>query len=369
MDTTWEGRCPLFDFKFTSIMGMFHIENNSWGFFQAVTRNITDTHFDGVPVRIYQPFDKPQSSLPAIMYFHAGGWVKWDIDSVHGQLNSFSTKIDQVVLVSVEYRKAPEHIFPGAVDDCTKATLYLIRHAKEYRVDANRVAAMGDSAGGNLAAAVSQRLTFDVKYKDVPKLKLQGLINPCLQAFDFNLPSYQQHGHHVAVPLMKGRMIWYWSLYLQGNDELVKYFATNNHTSSKAKKSSIADFVSHDHIPNKFKYGEYVPPESNDFGEEDVFESIKKTLLNPDFAPLMRTDLRGLPEAYILTSEFDVLRDDGILYVHRLEEAGVKVTQKHYDTGVTGMLIHSGHSSFNFLKMEVAIEARNDLVNFVRKHL
>ncbi|XP_072033687.1 neutral cholesterol ester hydrolase 1-like [Amphiura filiformis] len=338
-------------------------------YFQGVTRNITDTHFDGVPVRIYQPLDKPQSSLPAIVYFHGGGWVRWDVDFFHGPLTSFSTQIDQVVLVSVEYRRAPEHIFPAAIDDCTDATLYLIRHAKEYQVDANRVAVMGDSAGGNLAAAVSQRLTFDSKYKDVPKLKLQGLIYPCLQAFDLNLPSYQQHGHHVAVPLMKSRMIWYWSLYLQGNDELVKYFATNNHTSSTAKKSSIAEFVSHDHIPNKFKNGEYVPPESDDFGEEGVYESIKKTLLNPDFAPLMRKDLRGLPEAYILISEFDVLRDDGILYGHRLEEAGVKVTKEFY-VGTHGMMSdNADYGTFNLYQMQVAVKATNDLVNFVQTHL
>ncbi|XP_072033685.1 neutral cholesterol ester hydrolase 1-like isoform X2 [Amphiura filiformis] len=335
--------------------------------FQPVTRNCTDTYFDGVPVRIYQPMETPQSSLPAIVYFHGGGWVRWDVDFHHSTVNTIASGIDNAVMVQVEYRRAPEHIFPAAADDCTKATLYLIRHAKDYHIDANRVAVIGDSAGGNLAAAVSQRLTFDAKYKDVPKLKLQGLIYPCLQAFDLNLPSYQQHGHHVAVPLMKSKMIWYWSLYLQGNDELVKYFATNNHTSSKAKKSSFADFVSHDHIPNKFKYGEYVPPKSDDFGEEGVYQSIKKTLLNPDFAPLMRKDLRGLPEAYILISEFDVLRDDGILYGHRLEEAGVKVTWQHYDAGIHGMLTdNADYGSFNLFKLDAAVKSMEDLINFLK---
>ena len=268
------------------------------------------------------------------------------------------------------YRRAPEHPYPAAADDCTTATLYMLRHAKDYHVDANRIAVMGDSAGGNLAAAVSIRLIYDEQYKDLPKLKLQGLIYPCLQAFDFDLPSYQQHGHHQAVPLTKNRMIWYWSLYLQGNDELVKYFATNNHTSSKAKKSSLADYTSHARIPKKFKYGDYVAPESNDFGEDQVYESIKKVLLNPDFAPLMKEDLDGLPDAYILTSEFDVLRDDGILYGQRLKEAGVKVTWQHYDTGHHGMMTDNGdYGVYNLYRMKESVQAVRDLVNFVRKNL
>ena len=276
------------------------------------------------------------------------------------------------MFVYFRYRLAPAHIFPAAIDDCTTAVVSLLRHAKDYDVDPKRVAVMGDSAGGNLAAAVSQRFTFDAKYKDMHKLKLQGLIYPCLQAFDFNLPSYHQHGHHVAVPLSKNRMMWYWSLYLQGNDALVEYFADNNHTSSQIKRSPTAEFTSHDLIPKKFKYGDYVPPtpDSLNFGDDHVYQSIKKTLMNPDFAPLMRKNLKGLPEAYVLTSEFDVLHDDGILYAQRLKDAGVKVTWKNYAEGHHGMTSDNGdYGTFNLLRMDHAVKAIEDLVDFTRKTL
>ena len=264
---------------------------------------------------------------------------------------------------------APQHPFPAATDDCTKAVVWLLNHAKDYNIDPNRVAVMGDSAGGNLAASVSQRLTFDPRYKELPaKLKLQGLIYPCLQAFDFNLPSYQQNGHHLTLPLRKVWMTWFWSLYLQGNDHLVEHFATNNHTSIKAKKSAVARLLSHDLIPDEFKYGEYVAPKKsdNEFGDADVFAGIKDTLYNPDFAPLMRDNLKGLPHAYVLTSQFDVLRDEGIIYAKRLEAAGVKVTWKNYEVGIHAMMTFNIAGLF---KLDVAQQATEDLIKFLKESL
>ncbi|NXL89114.1 ADCL4 protein, partial [Alectura lathami] len=100
------------------------------------------------------------------------------------------------VVVSVGYRLAPEHKYPAAYEDCLNATIHFLRNAEHYGVDPARVSVCGDSAGGNLAAAVSQTLAGR---SDLPRLRAQILIYPGLQALDFNLPSYQQNR---GVPLL-----------------------------------------------------------------------------------------------------------------------------------------------------------------------
>ena len=98
---------------------------------------------------------------------------------------------------------------------------------------------MGDSAGGNLAAAVAQRLTFNPKYQDLPRIKLQVLIYPCLQAFDFQTPSYQRNGDYLTL-LNRPIMAYVWDQYMYGHKgSAQKAMAINNHTSVAAKKSPL----------------------------------------------------------------------------------------------------------------------------------
>ncbi|NXO59408.1 ADCL4 protein, partial [Aramus guarauna] len=116
------------------------------------------------------------------------------------------------VVVSVGYRLAPEHKYPAAYEDCLNATIYFMKNIEHYGVDPARIIVCGDSAGGNLAAAVSQTLAGR---SDLPKLRAQILIYPGLQALDFNLPSYQQN---QGVPLLfREHAAFFALLYLNGD--------------------------------------------------------------------------------------------------------------------------------------------------------
>ena len=107
----------------------------------------------GIPVRIYVPFGK--GPFPVLLYFHGGGWVIGDIESSDG-LCRILTNAAGCIVVSVDYRLAPEHPFPAAADDAYQATLWVATNASSFGGDPSRIAVCGDSAGGNLAAVVAQ---------------------------------------------------------------------------------------------------------------------------------------------------------------------------------------------------------------------
>lgn len=119
------------------------------------------------------------------------------------------------------YRLAPEHRYPTQLDDCDAATCHFLSVAEaEFGVDPGRVAVGGDSAGGNLAAALCQRLA---KRKDGHLLSpcAQVLIYPALQMADFNLPSYQQN--HAVPILFRGRVAFYFLQYLNGDTSVCQH--------------------------------------------------------------------------------------------------------------------------------------------------
>ena len=108
-----------------------------------------------VPLRLYRPIGHdPAELLPALVYYHGGGWLLGDLDT-HDTLCRELANGSGCAVVSVDYRLAPEHRFPAAVDDCLAATYWVYREARALGIDATRLAAGGDSAGGNLAAAVA----------------------------------------------------------------------------------------------------------------------------------------------------------------------------------------------------------------------
>ena len=262
------------------------------------------------------------------------------------------------------YRLSWQRPFPASLNDCTKATAWFMRHAKEYNVDPRRIAIAGDSAGGNMAAAVSGRLTFNKDYATLPKLKFQGLIYPALQFLDFNTPSQQQNADKFSPLLSKKGTAYYMSNYLTGTSDLMEVLLQNNHTTAEVKKS-VSKLISHDLIPATFKANDYTPPANTDFGDKEVFEKISDILINPDSSPLLRDNLHGLPPAYIITAQYDPIRDDGIMYARRLEEAEVEVTWRHYDNGVHGM--------FSIFADPLALESGKlcvkEFIEFSRKKL
>ncbi|MDT4911856.1 MAG: acetyl esterase [Pseudonocardiales bacterium] len=125
-----------------------------------------------LPLRIYRP-KTSTGDLPVVMNFHGGGWVSGDPRQSEWWASSLAAKAD-VVVISVGYRLAPEHSFPIPVEDCYDATVWVADHAAELGVDADRLAVMGDSAGGNIAAVVS----LMARDRGQPDIALQVLVYP-----------------------------------------------------------------------------------------------------------------------------------------------------------------------------------------------
>src|SRR2546426_210677 len=126
------------------------------------------------PLRVYRPADVPAGTpLPVLVYYHGGGWVIGDLDTNDVQCRQITAEAG-ITVVAVDYRLAPEHKFPAAVDDAWAATRWVVAHAGELAVDASRLAVGGDSAGGNLAAVVA----LLARDKGAPAIAVQVLIYP-----------------------------------------------------------------------------------------------------------------------------------------------------------------------------------------------
>jgi acetyl esterase len=142
----------------------------------------------------------------ALVYFHGGGWVIGDLDS-HDETCRRLCSGAGVEVVAVHYRRAPETTYPGAVEDCYAATQWVAEHAAELGIDATRIAVGGDSAGGNLAAAVA----LMARDRNGPALRFQLLIYPVTDA-NFERQSYQANG--VGYLLSRRGMQWFWDQYV-----------------------------------------------------------------------------------------------------------------------------------------------------------
>ena len=214
-----------------------------------------------IPVRIYWPPVAQHTDLPIVVFYHGGGWALGDLDT-HDPLARAHAVGAEAIVVSVDYRLAPEHPFPAGVDDCWAALQWVGEHAAELGGDPNRIAVAGDSAGGNLAAVMAQ-LARD---NGGPALAFQLLWYPTTAA-DLSLPSFTEN---ADAPILDRDVIDAFLLW-------------------------------------------YVP--GLDIGDP--------TTLPVTLAPANAADLSGLPPAYIGTAEHDPLRDDGAHYAERLNAAGV----------------------------------------------
>jgi acetyl esterase len=215
-----------------------------------------------IPIRVYTP--KIQSPAPALIYFHGGGWVLGDLESHDHVCRALANNASCIVL-SVDYRLAPEHKFPAAVHDSFAATQWIADLAGELGVDRSRIAVGGDSAGGNLAAVVSQ-IAID---RGGPSIAYQLLIYPSTD-MRMNMPSIEENADGPL--LTKASMHWF----------------VNHYLNSDADRT------------------------------------------DPLASPLLASNLRGLPPAFILTAECDPLRDEGEAYGQHLREAGVPVDVQRY---------------------------------------
>lgn len=219
-----------------------------------------------VPVRIYVPHERAATPTPAILYIHGGGFFVGSIDTEHGGSAALARELG-VVVVSVEYRLAPEHPYPAGLEDCYAALEWLHGAAAELGVDTARVAVNGGSAGGGLSAALAL-LARDrggpaicFQYLGIPELD-DRLDTPSMRAF-VDTPMWSR-------PAAEKSWEWY-----------------------------LGDLWGGDDIP-------YTA------------------------APARAQDLSGLPPAYVSVMEFDPLRDEGLDYAVRMIRAGVQVELHHF---------------------------------------
>ncbi len=215
-----------------------------------------------VKVRVYSPKQK-QPNVPALLYIHGGGFVVGNIDTEHGLSATISQKLG-IVIVSVEYRLAPEHPFPAGLQDCYAALEWLYNNANTLGVDVGRIGVFGQSAGGGLAAA----LALMTRDKGGPALCFQYLGIPEL---DDRLETTSMREYDDTPMWNRPSAILSWKYYLGDK---------------------------------------YVPGSA----EVPVYA-----------APARAEDLRGLPPAYVSAMEFDPLRDEAVLFALKLMGAGVPV--------------------------------------------
>lgn len=162
---------------------------------------------------------------PVIVYFHGGGWVIGDLESHDTVCRELAVRSGST-LISVDYRLAPEHVFPAAADDAIAATRWVADNATELGVDANRLAVAGDSAGGNLAAVAA------IAARDGgPKVAFQALLYPVTD-FDLSRPSYVENGSRP--PVKTETMAWFRDLYLTKPEDQKDWRAAPIHAADLA---------------------------------------------------------------------------------------------------------------------------------------
>jgi acetyl esterase len=217
-----------------------------------------------IAARVYRP-GGASGILPVVVFFHGGGFVVCTLETHDPYCRALATEAG-VMVVSVDYRLAPENKFPAGVEDCLTATEWVLGHAEELGGDSGRpVFVAGDSAGATLATVVALILR---DRGEAGRLAGQILLYPVAGYYDPPTVSYLEMAEGYG--LTRKGMIWFWDHYL------------------------------------------------NDKGEAGDFRA----------APLMASSLTGLPRAFVVTAEYDVLRDEGQAYARRMEADGVDVTHE-----------------------------------------
>ena len=175
-------------------------------------------------IRIYRPSD--EANLPATVYFHGGGWVLGFIDLYDPCLTQLAKSSNSVV-IAVNYQKAPEHAFPIPLDDCFATLTWVINNAQSFNINPHSVGVAGDSAGGNLAAAVALR----ARDEKLPPLKFQLLVYPCI---DTNFSTYGYTEFAEGYGLTTKTMQWFWGQYLGDPKNAANPYACPSKASSFA---------------------------------------------------------------------------------------------------------------------------------------
>ncbi len=232
----------------------------------------------GVPLRLYRPWGADAAAaLPALVYFHGGGWTMGDLDT-HDVLCRQLCNGAGVVVVAVHYRMGPEHRFPAAVDDCIEATRWVQSQATDLALDATRLAVGGDSAGGNLAAVVALALRDAAA---VPPLAFQLLIYPATD-MRATAASHQRNGQGYVL-----------------TTDTVNYFRGHYMGTDTQAQAAWSDWRA---------------------------------------SPLLAASHGGLPPALVLTAGYDPLVDEGRQYADALSAAGTRCQYVCFERQIHGFV-------------------------------
>ncbi|XP_053454826.1 LOW QUALITY PROTEIN: arylacetamide deacetylase-like 2 [Nycticebus coucang] len=242
-----------------------------------------------------------------------------------------ANKLDAVV-VSVDYRLAPQHHFPAAFEDAIGVVRFFLQDKilTKYGVDPTRICISGDSAGGSLAAAVTQQIQNDPEIKH--KIKMQALLYPSLQLIDAYLPSHQRDEYDII--LTRDVAIKFASLYFTKDEVLLQAMRRNQYMPLESRH--LFKFANWSVLlPEKYRKGHvYTEPVLGRLGYS------LPALMDERASPLLVNDswLQNLPLTYVLTCQYDILRDDGLMFVSRLQNVGVQVAHDHIENGVHAAL-------------------------------
>ncbi|XP_045412135.1 arylacetamide deacetylase-like 2 [Lemur catta] len=297
---------------------------------------VTDTAFIDIPVRLYLPKRKSEIPRRAVIYVHGGAYCFGSFKNrVFDYLNRWTANKLDAVVVSVDYRKAPQHKFPVPFEDVLTAVKFFLQDKilTKYGVDPTRICMSGDSSGSAFVAAVTQQIQNDPEMKH--KIKTQALIYPTLQIIDSYLPSFRENEHGIL--LTRDLAIKLVSSYLTDDETFPQAVKRNQYMPLESKH--LFKFVNWSILlPEKYRKDHvYTEPILGSPGYSlPVLTDVRAS-------PLLANDsqLQNLPLTYILTCEYDILRDDGLMFVSRLRNVGVQVTHDHIENGIHGALLYT----------------------------
>jgi acetyl esterase len=217
-----------------------------------------------ISIRIYRPDNKKK--LPVVVYFHGGGFFKGSLETHDRPLRQLAN-LSGVVIISVDYRLAPEYPFPHGLNDCIDTTEWIISHAEELGIDSHCMAVAGDSAGGTLATGVAGKLN---------NILCQVLIYPATES-SLATPSWSEFAEGPILTLKQANELW-------------EYY-----TGGKINAAST-----------------------------------------------FNDDLSGMPDTFIITAEYDPVRDEAMVYAKKLRHANVEVTEILYPKMIHGFVQMGG---------------------------
>ncbi|XP_052571315.1 arylacetamide deacetylase-like 4 family member 1 [Peromyscus californicus insignis] len=316
---------------------------------------VKDLRFGTIPVRLFQP--KTASSKPrrGIVFFHGGGAVLGSLDCYHN-LCTFLARETDSVLLSVGYRKLPHRHHPFSLLDCLNASIHFLKSTKDYGVDPSQVVLCGESIGGGAAVIITQTL---VGRADLPKIRAQILIYPVLQALYFQSPSKLQNANipFLTKDFMMNCICRYLAIDPSWKDAMLAGACMPPSVWQKYEK-----WLSPDNIPKMFRSKYQRPKSPAPFNEAAYLET--KHTMNTDISPLIADDkiIAQVPEAFIVTLQWDFIRDDALLYKKRLEDQGVPVTWYHVD-GFHGCAVLFDNKFFSF---PCSLDVVNAVVSYIK---